>query len=388
MFTVKKSLLVFVILVTTIFGVNNQAESSPHNIVLFVPLNGDLADSGQAIQNGFLAAYYYAQQNNKIDTAVKIVDTSQGNIMSLYKKAVADGADFIVGPLTKNDTKVLTHKHSLPVTTLALNTVDDYQSNKVENLYQFGLSAQDEALQMTNQAWHKNPGRALIIVPDTLWGNNMLSVIKSRWQELGGEAVATLSYSNTNLMQQVQHVLNADLSLNTAKTIQSGLKQNVNFITHRRQDIDVILLVAFPNEARQIKPLLNFYYAEDVPVYATSAIYSGVNQPDLDGDLDGIMFCDIPWVISPSLGNTLQQLKDQVIKTWPDSYSANSRLYALGIDALFMALSFDRLTSAPGSGIPSATGTLYVDPYNHIYRQLPWAKMTHGVPVILTDEKS
>ena len=36
---------------------------------------------------------------------------------------------------------------SLPVPTLALNTLDDYQSVSTYNFYQFGLSPRDEAVQ-------------------------------------------------------------------------------------------------------------------------------------------------------------------------------------------------------------------------------------------------
>jgi len=363
-----------------------NVEAAPQNIVLMVPLSGTLASSGQAIQNGFLTAYYYAQQYGKTDAVVKIVDTNKGDISLLYKQAVNDGADFIIGPLMKNDVKTLANKSSLPVTTLALNTIDNYQDTRTDNLYQFGLSAQDEALQVADRAWHDHPGRALIIVPDSEWGNNLLTIIGSRWQRLGGSVTAALAYNDNNLMQQIQHVLNVDLSQNNAKNIQSGLHQKINFVPHRRQDIDVILLVGFPQEARQIKPLLNFYYAGDIPVYATSAIYSGIPQPNLDRDLDGIIFCDIPWDIDKNLSSSLQLLKDQINKTWHESYNANSKLYALGIDAFFMALNFDKLKEKSNVGVSSATGLLTIDQYNHIYRKLTWAQMKNGLLVMLTDE--
>ncbi|HBM24713.1 MAG TPA: hypothetical protein DD411_14230, partial [Alcanivorax sp.] len=47
-------------------------------------------------------------------------------------------------------------------------------------------------------------------------------------------------------------------------------------------------LVADPNEGRQIKPALNFHYARDLPVFATSHLYNGTPAPRRDQDLDGV----------------------------------------------------------------------------------------------------
>jgi outer membrane PBP1 activator LpoA protein len=378
----------FLLILFFISGIIN-AGASPHNIALLVPLSGNLANSGQAIQNGFLTAYYYMRQQGNTDAEVKIIDTAKGEITEIYQQAVKDGADFIVGPLTKENLKALSAKSSLPVVTLALNTVDNYQNNKTKNLYQFGLSSQDEALQTAEKAWHDHPGRALIIVPNSPWGDNLLNMFKRRWESLGGSVIAALEYNDSNLMRQVQQVFNINLSQNTSKILQNNLHKKINFINHRRQDIDVILLAAFPSAARQIKPLLNFYYAGDIPIYATSALYNGIAQPNLDRDLDGVIFCDIPWVLPNiiNLSATLQSLNSQIIKTWPESYKANAKLYALGIDAWFMTINFDKIL-AQRDGVQSATGILTVDQYNHVYRKLYWAQMKNGIPSKITNDNN
>lgn len=41
-------------------------------------------------------------------------------------------------------------------------------------------------------------------------------------------------------------------------------------------------------------PLLNYYYAGDVPVYATASVYGGSANPLKDKDLDGIIFATFP----------------------------------------------------------------------------------------------
>ena len=53
------------------------------------------------------------------------------------------------------------------------------------------------------------------------------------------------------------------------------------------QSLDFLFLVADPNEGRQIKPALNFHFARDPPVFATSYIYDGTLATAPDQDLDG-----------------------------------------------------------------------------------------------------
>src|SRR5690554_7108230 len=75
------------------------------------------------------------------------------------------------------------------------------------------------------------------------------------------------------------------------------LRQSTEFEPRRRQDADWLFLVALPQQARQIKPTLAFNFASDLPVYSTSHVYSGEPNPSKDRDLNGIVFCDTPWLL-------------------------------------------------------------------------------------------
>ncbi len=52
----------------------------------------------------------------------------------------------------------------------------------------------------------------------------------------------------------------------------------------------MVFLLSYPSKARQIMPLLKYYYAGDVPVYATSSVYTGGVNVMKDRDLNGIIF--------------------------------------------------------------------------------------------------
>jgi len=82
---------------------------SPERIVLLLPLRGKLAETGEAIRNGFLAAYYYGKKKNAHIANVTVIDTTSGPIRKLYRKASLADADVVIGPLLKRNVETIVH---------------------------------------------------------------------------------------------------------------------------------------------------------------------------------------------------------------------------------------------------------------------------------------
>jgi uncharacterized protein len=362
------------------------AKKPSNNIALLLPLSGPFAQSGKAIRNGFLTAYYHSVSNNKLSTHLQILDTYQADVVRLYKQAVANGAKFIVGPLTKANVRKLANLKTLSVPTLALNTLANYKTHRAKNLLQFGLFTQDEVMQVTTKAWREHSGRALIIVPTGAWGDNLLQFIQKTWISFGGSIATVIKYGSAkSLDEQIKSALSITNSTNNAQDLRYTLREKFKFVPRRRKDIDVIILIATPSKARQIKPLLAFYFAGNIPTYATSNIYSGRVQPELDRDLNGIIFCDMPWVLNQDkdLPPLLPGLRNKIKGIWPRDFARHSKLYALGIDAYYVMLNVSALVHYARQGITGATGLLFLDKYGHIFRRLNWAVMRNGKPYLL-----
>ncbi len=357
--------------------------SNVKNMALLVPLHGSLAATGEAIRNGFLAAYYAAEKRNINMPHLKIYDTTTQNINVVYQKAVQEGASLVIGPLLKDDLKQLLASGNISVPTLALNTLPD-SSRANKNLFQFGLSPLDEAQQAANRAWQHGSRNAVIIASNSEWGQSIAKVFAQTWTSLGGNIVAQLSVSSSsNLAQQISELLQVNLSDQNYDQLHRILRTNIRYVPRRRNDIDVVYLATQPVDARQIVPLLKYYYAGDIPVYSISQIYGGDSSKP-DHDLNGVYFCDMPWVLSPGKESVeLQQLRRQIETIWPLSYSRNVKLYALGVDAFKIALKLQQIQTMPQFSINGATGELYLDQAQHIYRRLQWARFQNGVPVLL-----
>lgn len=354
------------------------------NIALLLPLSGRLRSTGEAIRNGFLAAYYAAEKHRINMPHLKVYNTSNKDITVVYQQAIQDGANLIIGPLLKDNIQKLLASDDISVPTLALNTLADApQSNK--NLFQFGLSPLDEAQQAADRAWKQGDKNAAIITTDSQWGQGIAQVFAQTWQNLGGTIIAQTSISGSdNFANQIGQFLQINLATQDYTNLRQLLHTKIRFLPRRRKDIDVIYLVAEPSYARQIAPLLKYYYAGNIPVYSISQIYNGQNNTKADHDLNGIYFCDMPWVLTPDAEtHNIKQLRQQIETIWPLSYSHHKKLYALGIDSFEVAIKLQQMQTLPQFAINGTTGELYLDQAQHIYRRLQWAHFKNGRPVIL-----
>lgn len=358
--------------------------SNPSSVALLLPLQGSLSAQATVIRNGFFAAYYDAKERQPNTPNIMVMDTSHGNIADIYQQALARGAHFIVGPLSKSELSQLAQTTRLSVPTLALNALPNLHERPVPNLYQFALSPIDEAQQMATKARRDNHHQALLIAPANSWGRGVAQALVDQWQSNGGHIVGEMYYSKQqSLANNIANLLQIDQGAeNRASRLKHKYNKKIHYVPKVRTDADVIFLIAQPNMARQIRPLLKYYYAENIPVYATSAIYTGVPNPNNDRDLDGIMFCDMPWVLTPMnlQPNYLNNIETRIQILWPSSYNQHRKLYAFGVDAYNIVMKLNHMSSQWGTA--AATGTLYLTPDHYIYRKVIWAKMIDGVPQV------
>lgn len=355
------------ILPSSLSAVKPYLNRVPRQMALLLPISGPLAGPGGAIRDGFMAAAN--NTGNKPD--IRLYDTAKGNVAELYQQALNDGADYVVGPLSKTDVaSVAALDH--PVPTLLLN---DMETDLNNNTYRFGLSPTNEARQVAIKANKTGHKRALIIAPAGAWGDEIVSAFTTQWTSTGGVIADKLSYANnSDLNTSIRALLRVNESQGREKRIKEILGHRIQVTSSRRQDFDMIFLLGYPSKARQIMPLLKYYFAGNVPVYATSTVYSGSTNAMKDKDLDGIIFCDMPWVFAHQMGS----------RNWPEQLNSYNRLYALGMDSFALATQLNQLLLFPATGIHDKNGVLYLNRTQQVARVPAWGQFKGGVAVAMT----
>ena len=178
----------------------------PRRIALILPLSSKFATAAEAVRDGFLAAYY-STLGHKVES-IKIYDVGDNpdSVTDVYDQAISDGAQFVVGPLDKNSVSKLLDQEPLPVPTLALNYALE-PNETPKNLFQFGLSPEEEAKQVAERTWLDGHVNAATIIPNGPWGERVAQAFKERWELMGGKIVASQNYDPTKrLYSSAKHL--------------------------------------------------------------------------------------------------------------------------------------------------------------------------------------
>lgn len=370
-----------------------QADSAlpqqPQRIALLLPLASRFGRAAQAVHDGFMAAHNANGDPGKPAVAAYDVGDEPSLAPVYYRLAVKEGADFVVGPLGKLAVNALTESGAVQVPTLLLGSTDSAAAATAP-VYQFDLAPEQEAQQAAQRAYLDGHRIAAVLFPKSDWGQRMVNAFTQEWESLGGVIAETQSYNEhtSDFSGPIKALLNVNDSELRKLTLASRLGTKLDFEPRRRQDLDCLFLAAQVRNARLIKPQINFFQGHDIPVYSTSHIYTGKQDPVNDADLNGIVFGDMPWLLNDQ--GRIPALRERIQKDWPDRHSPLDRLYALGMDAYAIIFNLPRLREDPNARLPGATASLALQGDSRIARYLTWARFEDGVPVVkdvIVDEK-
>jgi outer membrane PBP1 activator LpoA protein len=359
------------------------AGQPPAQIGVLLPLHGELSGAAHAIRDGIAAAYYDTPEGG-LQPQLRFYDSGDTpeSAVAAYLDAVTNGAQFIIGPLRKESVQALATRIPLEVTVLGLNRIAD-RSLYNPDLYQFGLAPEDEAREVARLAWHSGHTRAIALLPETQWGERVYTAFAEEWEMLGGRVAEVQRYDagKADHGPVLKDLLNLDASKVRQQKLTQKLGRKLAFEPRRRQDVDFVFLAAAPRQARLIRPQLDFYRASDLPIYATSRVYSGKPDRNKDADMNGIVFCDTPWTLEQRA--SWDHLQRGISEFWPNNAIRYARLYALGIDAYRVIPYLGELNEGMFNAYHGVTGNLSLADDGHLNRTLRCAEFRQGLPALL-----
>lgn len=360
-------------------------DQQPKQIALLLPMQGKLAEAGEAVRDGFFAAYFQALGNGRHTPEVRQYDSS-GDALAAYQQAVAEGADLVIGPIDKEKVTEISLMPALQVPVLSLNYPDTPPAQPLKGFYQFGLAVEDEARQVARQAFLEGHRQAMIIIPSQEWSERSARAFTDEWEKLGGLVVNRTQFqTGANYSGLVKDAMLIEQSQIRTRELQQLLGVQLQSSPRSRSDVDMIFLIADPAQARQIKPTFAFHYAGNIPVYATSQVYSGQPNPKMDRDLNGIRFNTMPWLFDTTSS------EKQAVAQHTKSAAVYGRLHALGADAFRLYARLPQLEKVPNMRIYGATGALHMLGDGRIEREQIWVRFRNGeaqpLPMVINENE-
>ncbi|MBN8483064.1 MAG: penicillin-binding protein activator, partial [Xanthomonadales bacterium] len=336
-----------------------------NRVALILPLTGQVANVSQSIRDGFLAAYFDDDSGRRPQLRVYDAGRTHEDALTVYARAVEDGADFVVGPLQREAVGAL-FRQSLPVRVLALNHPDSGEVPP-HGSAEFGLLPDAEGAQAAERMLSLGLVRAAVIAADTDWAERAALAFRAQFESRGGSITgeARVRESDVNYKGAV---------LQAAAALADTTRQDDGALRRETPADAGVFISMRPQQARLLAPQLKLA-GVNVPVFATSHVNSGEVSPGLDRDLDGIEFCDATWLFSPVPGRPDRNAIGQALAS---ATGLGARLFAFGMDAYALLPYMDWLLANPDSYLDGATGQLAADSFGRIHRLLTWARFSGG----------
>ncbi|MGN1394728.1 MAG: penicillin-binding protein activator [Succinivibrionaceae bacterium] len=314
--------------------VDNQNINIPEQtIAIFLPLTGKYANIvGNPVKLGILNAYKDLGTNINL----KFYDTANTSIEKAYKEALQDKASIIIGPIIKEDVLKLQNLNpTVPV--IALNEID----SKLKNVYYLTLSPNVETQNIANNMLQDNIHAPVILVPKNEKGEKFSASFVKSWNSVSNKAKANTCYfSDINSLQNV-------------------LKSCFN-----KNNYDAAYIYGTANEASIIREFAK-KVTKSLPIYYVgSKSNNGILNSSVLQSLNGMKLIDQPWMIKNSTK------KEKILTLLPKASGDNLRCFAIGYDALNLAINLQNMVSIPNSTINGLSGVILINNSGNLVRTL------------------
>lgn len=308
----------------------------PMKVGVLLPLSGGQSAAAASVRDGFLAGYYGERRRRP---ELRFYDTAAG-ASAAYARAAAEGNDFVVGPLARDEVDAVFADQTPSVPLLALNRGS---RTPPAGSAAFSLSPEDEGISIAQHLIQRGAKRVLIYS--------------------GGE----------------------DAQRRSASTAKAHLERRGVQVTEdiaAAQGVDALLLAVKGAQARTLLPQLTSAGINAATRVATSQIVSGTGKPAEDAVLDGIVYPTESWGVRGVDGLPSQASAAARVDT---AKGPGARLFAFGYDAWLLTGYLERLAVANNGDIAGATGRLSLDGFGNVLRVPGWSRFSGGVSVPLAD---
>ncbi len=318
-----------------------SSTTKPHKIAVLLPLSGDNAPAGRAIESAVTMAVL---QNAPDTLSVTFHDTANDINTAISN---ANGAEIFIGPLFADNARTVRNKTNIPT----LSFTSDATAIG-DALISASLMPTASVDAIVTQMAADNVPNFVILAPDNVSGKLMAGAARDAADAHDMDVSGIFFYTDGDTESIKSATAGASMNAarsaanNRAREILSDILTNERLTAGERANLDAqmerisrtdtlgtlpykgILLLGGGADAKTIASFLRYYGvdARDATIYGT-ALWDGNGDALYDVTLSGARFAALP-EIDPTFSNKYQHMTG----------AAPSRLAAFGYDATNMAV--------------------------------------------------
>ena len=327
----------------------------PVKLAVLLPLTGSLATAAAPVRDGLLAGYY-GERRRRPELVFYDTGGTAAGAGTAYAKAVAEGADQVLGPLGREEIDAVYRgvQASAPVIALNRGAVQP-----PANSASFSLAPEDDGIGAADYLTSRNAKRVLVLAGDGDYARRSVAAFGKRLQEKGGAVAQTFAVTGDKPADMTELLRSATLA-------EGG--------------VDAVFLALRAEQARVIAPQLAAAGLTSKPRVATSQLATGAQNAKRDTVLDGIAFPTETWEVRGVGG-----LQDAAAtgSRLPTARGPAGRLFAFGHDAWLLTAYLEHLALGEEARVEGATGVLRIDADGNVVRSPAWSTFSGGVVVPL-----
>jgi len=171
----------------------------------------------------------------------------------------------------------------------------------------------------------KNKGNNNVLIIDEEKASNK-AILGEIWKELDGNVLGSYTSSSKSSQNLLSNILLIESSKERSRKLSRALSTPLESFPRRRMDIDSIIMSVSLEQARSLKPQLEYNFGESLSVYLFPNWDNQAFNIKRELDLEGITLIDLPWMLNA---------KATFI---PELTIKRSRNFAYGFDAYDIVL--------------------------------------------------
>ena len=302
--------------------INYKLNSLPRDINVIYFSNSKSTKPFPDEVKGLLTNFYSFSDRYKYFPNFRFINLNKANSCSLVLDRSAYNFIFLLKDSFETSSYELCLNKFVNRDVLLISDFDNRPALK--NFRQFRVNRNDDKYELIN--YMRSFSKTTMVIDNEIT-KDKYEIGKFWEEELNKETAEYKTFDKTESGQYIfSYLLLLEQSLKRKRKLSRMLSVDLNLQPRTREDIDALFLSVSTQEARSLKPALDYNYYEGMKVFLANDWKGDSQFLKNDKDLEDVISIDIPFMLPLPLPNDLNTLNNK------------TRNFAIGYDAFEIAL--------------------------------------------------